>query len=611
MLSQLGRSRSLTASFLAQKPVINGLPKPETEALPRIDLPHLPDGSASTPLPPTGFRLAYGAEFLYLCAEFPAERLTARDRGYQFGDGLIVTVAEPTPDASPSEHSYLLGFSYQERPEFQWASRVLWEHDCKSQLLPLGRAVEVAGAAFQGVGRLEVAIPWTELHPYHPWLSDAVGLNILLVKARGEHDADVFGLLPMEGGEQVGRSSIRLSFEEPMVRQGHQIAVVANGRIAQGETLRAAVAVCASEPFEDRLSARLRTGEGDLVALDRFPLRAGSGLTRWTWDVDTPPLAPGGYRIQWRSAKSAVEAEQGLSILPPQDKDLLSQRIRAAAARLPDHDAATLTFEAEDLNGRLSTLAPARTAGPERQGLERLHADLRLADEGQNPVASRRGIFRRAFRSRIDGTLQPFSVLVPKDYSDERWPLCVTFHGSGVDDLQYLWSMGPAGFPQRLLVAAPFGRGASSSFTQGRAQEDVAEAVASMCAAYAVQQDRILLMGFSMGAYGALRTYYEDPGRYRAVAVFCTPPTALLEGETHPDFTQPEYAKVFRATPVFAFHGRKDNSTPFAGAERMVAALRNAGADVTFAIDDEAGHQLPNAETLARYFRWVEDVIRA
>lgn len=114
-----------------------------------------------------------------------------------------------------------------------------------------------------------------------------------------------------------------------------------------------------------------------------------------------------------------------------------------------------------------------------------------------------------------------------------------------------------------------------------------------------------------MGAYGALRTYYEGARRYRAVALFCTPPAARLEGEMHPDFAQPEFAGAFRATPVFVFHGRKDRSTPFADAERMVCALRAAGADVTLAVEDDAGHQLPNAETLNVYHRWVDRCIRS
>ncbi len=596
--------------FLQHKPVIDGSPKPSSQTLSPLHLAPSPVGSTSAQQPPVRLRLGYGAEFLYLQVEFPADRLVARDRGYQFGDGIVLTIAD-TSDGAPADRYYMLGFSHQETSQFLWASRVLWEHDRRSQLLPLGRAVEVAGTARDGSGRLEVTVPWSLVHPYHPWVSDAIGLNVLFVKARGESETELYGLLPPEGDEQVARSSVPARFDDPRLRCGHQIAVVAPGRVTHGSPLRASVAVCAAGEVEDRLSARILTGEGDLIALDRQPLAVGVGLTRAAWELKTDFLAPGGYRIQWRSAHSAIESEQGLTVLPAVDDADMGARLSAARGTLPDPDASTLAFEAENLAARLSRLAPLRTAGVERVELERLGADLRAAETGENPVARRRGIFRRAFRSGIDGTLQPFSVIVPSDYRGEPWPLCVAFHGSGVDDLQFLWSMGASAFPPRVLVAAPFGRGASNAFTQGDAQRDVAEAVASMCSAYPVDPDRIFLVGFSMGAYGALRTYYEDARRYRAVALFCTPPAADLEGETHPDFTQPEFAGAFRATRVFVFHGRRDHSTPFADAERMVFALRAAGADVAFAVEDDAGHQLPNAKTLGLYQRWVDRCIRS
>jgi predicted esterase len=592
--------------FLPSKPVIDGLPKAETDELHRIDLPLL-YSPVQGEQPPATLRLAYGAEFLYLQVEFAAEQLVARDRGYQFGDGLIVVVAEPAPDGAPSEHCYLLGFSYQERPEFLWARSILWEHDCRSLLLPLGRATEVGGAASLGIGRLEVAIPWPVLHPYHPWLSPALGLNVAFVKAAADGKWIVYALQTPQYVEQVPRTSVPMSFSKPTLNDGHQVAIVANGRIRQGERLRASIAVCAARSDEDRLTAHIRAGEGDLILLDRLPLRFGRGLTKHDWDVGTSALVSGGYRIQWRSAKSAIESEQGLSIMPPIDLETLRERARAAGERLPAHDAVTLAFEVEDLTKRVAALAPSRTAGGERLDTERLLRDIGRIDDGGNPLADRRGIFRRAFRSGIDGTFQPFSVLVPQRYTGKSWPLCVAFHGSGVDDMHFMLSMGAAAFPEGVLVAAPFGRGASNSFTQEHAQKDVSEAIASMCAAYAVDPNRIFLMGFSMGAYGALRTYYENPSLYRGVAAFSTPPTARFPGESHPDFTKAEFAKAFAGTPVFVFHGRMDNSVPIASAEQMVRVLEDAGAKVTFIIEDETGHALPSSRTWEAYSRWQEE----
>ena len=64
-----------------------------------------------------------------------------------------------------------------------------------------------------------------------------------------------------------------------------------------------------------------------------------------------------------------------------------------------------------------------------------------------------------------------------------------------------------------------------------------------------------------------------------------------------------------RGAPVFVFHGRRDRSAPFADAERMAAALRQAGARVTLVIEDDAGHDIPDAETLKVYFNWVHSAL--
>ena len=73
--------------------------------------------------------------------------------------------------------------------------------------------------------------------------------------------------------------------------------------------------------------------------------------------------------------------------------------------------------------------------------------------------------------------------------------------------------------------------------------------------------------------------------------------------------TEPKCVEAFAGAPVFVFHGCRDNSAPFADAERMVAALRQAGARVTFVIEDDAGHDIPGAQTPMTYSDWTHSVL--
>jgi dipeptidyl aminopeptidase/acylaminoacyl peptidase len=80
-------------------------------------------------------------------------------------------------------------------------------------------------------------------------------------------------------------------------------------------------------------------------------------------------------------------------------------------------------------------------------------------------------------------------------------------------------------------------------------------------------------------------------------------------GETHPGFTEPKCVEAFVSTPVLVFHGRRGNRAPFADAERMVAALRQAGACATLVAEDEAGHDITTAETLKVHSNWVHSAL--
>jgi hypothetical protein len=75
-----------------------------------------------------------------------------------------------------------------------------------------------------------------------------------------------------------------------------------------------------------------------------------------------------------------------------------------------------------------------------------LDRDLPLAEEfvaalaaGKSPLADRTGDMRLAYRSAVDGTLQPFRVYVPKSYDAKKpTPLIVALHGATGDESTYL-----------------------------------------------------------------------------------------------------------------------------------------------------------------------------
>jgi predicted esterase len=180
----------------------------------------------------------------------------------------------------------------------------------------------------------------------------------------------------------------------------------------------------------------------------------------------------------------------------------------------------------------------------------------------------------------------------------------VFLHGSGQDDRGQL---DRDYLPQDFILLAPNGRGTSNAYTADRAQDDIREAVEDVCANYSVDRSRVVLAGFSMGGYGVYRTQFEDPKRYRALAVFSGHPDlgSRFTGSNQPNFLDDTNLAPFRGVPVFIFHGTRDRNCPFEDTQAVVRKLEKAGALVETRYEEGKGHELPSPQTAAAFLNWL------
>jgi predicted esterase len=302
-----------------------------------------------------------------------------------------------------------------------------------------------------------------------------------------------------------------------------------------------------------------------------------------------------------------------LTILPAAAAESFAERLERVKTRLAPGSITTLRFLINEAFASLRSLKPYETAAKERMALLHLEADLSQAAAGRDMLASRTGFMRRAFLSRIDNTLQPYAVRIPAGYEPKaakKYRLVVYLHGRASDEtnlagVDYL-SDGDA------IELAPRGRGPSNAYTRDHALEDIEEAVAAVIRSYPIDETRIILAGFSMGGYGVYRTFYEHPGRYKALAIFSGHPdigNLYFPGEGHPNFLEDKNLMKFKGIPIYIFHGRDDRNCSFAITKELVSKLGRAGAKVEFVTEAGAGHQRPGPEALARYRQWLKTVI--
>ena len=146
------------------------------------------------------------------------------------------------------------------------------------------------------------------------------------------------------------------------------------------------------------------------------------------------------------------------------------------------------------------------------------------------PWKSKHGKVIRGFISTIDGSTQPYGVIIPKTYDGTKpMRLDVVLHGSskpvGMSELKFIARFDEgdedkANAPDvDYIELHPLGRVENCYRWAG--ETDVFEAIESVCRNYKIDRDRIVLRGMSMGASGTWHLGLKHPDRFVAIGPYC------------------------------------------------------------------------------------------
>ena len=596
---------TLHVPFLSEVPVIDGLPE---ETLP-VRIPTIVKKSRDgNPVTVVAYRLAYGAHFFYLAIEVEDDPIASRDRAYQNGDGFHLALTHTRPDGQPVDRFYVLGFSPAD-PEGAFRRQFVWYHDVDLSFKRIDEA-RIATRSSDGKTGIELLLPWSAVYPYHPWLGEGIGFNLCYVEAVDEVDKNEYCILddPYLQSEQSQRRYVPLAFARPENGSAAIYSVIDRNHAFEGEAVH--VTTAAFLPHKAaRLTVTVATRDGETIVNHTFSLPPSLGPTQYHYSLGTEALPAGVYSVSWSSTLAEADGSTVLTILPTVDSLALTDRLNAVRDRIRPGSLTTIEFRLAHLFGLLSKATPHDPLEAALPLIREVVGDVEAAEQGIDLVATRTGIQRRAYRSEVDGTLQPYSVKVPESYDPKRaYPLLVYLHGSGVEDTGQLeGSYAPEGFIQ----LAPRGRGTSTVYSTNHAQDDVREAIVDVIANYAIDTTRIVLTGFSMGGYGVYRTFFEMPEQFTALAVFSGHPDLANRwlGGGHPSFLDPQNLAAFKAVPIFIFHGGRDRNCPIELTDQLANLLKEAGADVQYVVEPDAGHDRPNDNTIASYHNWLTRVL--
>ncbi len=232
--------------------------------------------------------------------------------------------------------------------------------------------------------------------------------------------------------------------------------------------------------------------------------------------------------------------------------------------------------------------------------------------EGMAPWTRETGKVIRGYRSRIDGSAQPYGLEIPESYDfDGRQPIRLDFwfHGRGekLSELAFLRqrALGQGGKiqPDNAIVLHPYGRYSNANKFAG--EEDLFEALAHAERDYRIDDDRIFVRGFSMGGAACWQFAVHYAGRWAGAqpgAGFSETPDFLrtFQGETlNPTWWEEKLWRWYDATnwalnlsnmPTITYSGEIDRQKQ--AADMMEAAAEKVGLRLVHLIGPDTAHKL-------------------
>jgi dienelactone hydrolase len=258
------------------------------------------------------------------------------------------------------------------------------------------------------------------------------------------------------------------------------------------------------------------------------------------------------------------------------------------------------------------------------QGVERAE-QLR---EGKAPWTTATGLVVRGYLSKIDGSVQPYGLVVPSTYqtnSPYEHRLDIWCHGRNekLTELAFLndRQSSPGQFtPKNAFVLHLYGRYCNANKFAG--EIDCLEALAHVRKHYPIDENRIVMRGFSMGGAACWQFAVHYAGLWAAAApgagfsetadflkVFQNEKVqpAWYEQKLWHWYDATDYAANLFNCPVVAYSGEIDRQKQ--AADQMAAALKKEGMTLMHLIGPKTAHKY-EPKTKEELNRRIDSIVK-
>jgi predicted esterase len=274
-----------------------------------------------------------------------------------------------------------------------------------------------------------------------------------------------------------------------------------------------------------------------------------------------------------------------LRILAQKGLDATLARLESGATAVPEKFRADIVYPLDYIRNVNLGRIEMRPFSQFDFAKELATADQTLAavKSGKDPFAGRSGDFKRHYFFQTAKEIMPYRMYVPAVCTPSRaCPLVVALHGLGATEdsmFSNLYRIPPLAEQHGFIVVAPLGYrvdgfygysplGAGARQTELSAQ-DVMEVLQLVRRDYKIDENRIYLMGHSMGGIGTWALGAKHPNLWAALG-----PISGLGN--------PATIETMRNIPEIVVHGDADNVVPVNSSRTMVAAMKKLGVEVKY-----------------------------
>ncbi|MFN3323580.1 MAG: prolyl oligopeptidase family serine peptidase [Bryobacteraceae bacterium] len=230
-------------------------------------------------------------------------------------------------------------------------------------------------------------------------------------------------------------------------------------------------------------------------------------------------------------------------------------------------------------------------------------------ERGEAPWTRATGLVVRGYVSKIDGSVQPYGLLVPKSWAPDRphrYRLDMWFHGRSeqLNEISFIYDSErrPGQFtPPDTFVLSLYGRYCNASKFAG--EVDLFEALEAVKRHYPIDERRIVVRGFSMGGASTWHVAAHHAGLWAAASpgagfaetaeyrrVFETGPIPpWYEQKLWHLYNATDYALNFYHCPTVAYSGELDRQKQ--AADIMARFLSEEGMRLTHIIGPKTEHR--------------------